>query len=156
MSMGNAEIIAVCMDQLFAVRQAFSKRFYRRLFDAMPEVQGLYVNDPKRQEMMLFAVVSMVVKGFQSGRDLRREMFEFGRIHRRSGVTEAMFPVFGTAFLETLIEFLPEFDHPGLARAWWAVYTEMYEAIVEGMRADATALPAAHRLFGYHATVDSA
>ena len=146
----NAETISICIDHLCAVRRVFTARFYQRLFEELPGAEALFIHDPKRQEMMLFAAMSMMLRGFEAGRDLRAEMFAFFRIHRRVGVREEMFPVFGAVFLEVLIEFLPDHDRPGLARAWWGVYTEIYEAIVEGMRSDAADKAAARRLFSGH------
>jgi len=147
MQANNAETVSICIDHLCAVRCLFTERFYQRLLEELPETEAMFIHDPKRQEMMLFAAMSMMLKGLETGRDLRAEMFEFGRIHRRVGVREEMFPVFGAVFLEMLIEFLPEDDHPGLATAWWGVYTEIYETIVQGMRADAADKAAARRLF---------
>ena len=147
----KAEVISTCIEDLCGVRCVFTDRFYKRLFEELPEARPMFVHDPKRQEMMLFAVVSMMLKRLEAGRDLHEEMFEFGRIHRRVGVREEMFPVFGSVFLEVLIEFLPEYDNPDLAEAWWGVYTPIYEAIIDGMRADALDKARARRLFPGHA-----
>lgn len=136
MGPSNSAVIAHCLNQLFAVRQPFAARFYRRLFEEIPEARSHFTTDMKRQEMMLFAVLSMAVKGFASGRKMHGELFEFGRVHRRAGVTEEMFPVFGAVFLEVLIEFLPDIERTELAPIWWQVYTRLYEPIVDGMRSD--------------------
>ncbi len=151
----NAATISICIEHLCAVRCRFTARFYQRLFEELPEARAMFIHDPKRQEMMLFAALSMMLKGLEAGRDLQAELFEFGRIHRRVGVREEMFPVFGAVFLDVLIEFLPQHDHRGLAKAWWAVYTEIYEAIVEGMRSDAADRAAARRLFSGHDVIQA-
>lgn len=137
MGLSNSAVIANCLNQLSAVRQPFAARFYRRLFEEMPQTRSLFTTDMKRQEMMLFAVLSMAVKGFASGRKMYGELYEFGRVHRRVGVTEEMFPVFGAVFLEVLIEFRPDIERTALAPVWWQVYTRLYEPIVDGMRVDA-------------------
>ena len=134
MPLGNAGLISACLDQLYPVKSDFSNRFYRNFFRKVPWAEALFIHDPKKQEVMLFAVMSMVARGFDSGRDMKDELNQFGRGHARLGVREEMFPVFGAVFLETLIEFLPDWDHPQLARAWWGTFTELSEQVIAGMR----------------------
>lgn len=143
----NAAVVSTCMEALFPIRHQFADRFYARLFHQMPQVRELFVHDPRRQNTMLFSVISMVLKGMDAGRNMTVEMAEFGRLHAKAGVREEQFPVFGAVFLETLIEFLPDMDHPRIAKAWWGVYTDVYEAIIEGMKAERALQATDRRVF---------
>lgn len=136
MPLSNASLLSQCFELLYPVRHEFTTRFYARLFAKLPETREMFSIDPRRREMMLFAVISMILKGVESGRDLEPEMHQFGRLHARADVQDEHFPIFGSVFLETLQDALPDWDQGQLANAWWDVYTTLYEAMAEGMAAE--------------------
>ncbi len=141
-------LVHECLEDLQTVRHAFAAEFYRRLFAALPRVRALFMNDMKHQEMMLFAIMSMLFKRMESGQKITQELIEFGQMHYRVGVREEMLPFFGSVFLDTMKDFLPARDHPQLAVAWWAVFTDISVGIIEGMRWAEAEERSAHRVFG--------
>lgn len=144
----NAAMISSCIEDLYQVRYQFADRLYDTLFKQLPQVRALFRHDRQRQHMMLFSIISMLVKGMEADRDMSGELIEFGRIHHKYGVREEQFPVFGAVFLQVMIDFLPERDHPDLAQAWWGFYTRIYEPVVEGLRAEQALQATSRRLFG--------
>lgn len=147
MPIESAGLIRACLSDLYSVRIEFSRRFYDRFFEQVPEARRLFVHNQDKQALMLYAAVAMTMRGIESGRDLDKELIEFGKRHARLGVKQEMFPIFGSTFLETLIEFLPDHDHPMIARAWWGGFTDMSTPIIAGMIAEQEAMQVDKRLF---------
>ncbi|WP_171042868.1 globin domain-containing protein [Maritimibacter alexandrii] len=143
----NAGLIRACLSDLYSVRIEFSRRFYDRFFEQVPEARRLFVHNQDKQALMLYAAVAMTMRGMESGRDLDGELIEFGKRHARLGVKQDMFPIFGSTFLETLIEYLPHHDHPKIAKAWWGGFTDMSTPIIAGMIAEQEEMMADKRLF---------
>lgn len=153
MPLNKHGLVRNCLGELYSDRVAFSARFYDKLFAQLPQVQRLFVHDRKKQELMLYSTISMTMRGMEKGRELDAELMEFGRRHARIGVREEFFPVFGAVFLETLIEFLPDWDHPQVASAWWGGYSDVCEIMVAGMRAERAEMDKGRRVFGSGAGV---
>lgn len=138
------ELVQHCMEDLYLARLEFPRRFYERLFRRAPDIEKLFSQDKNRQSLMLYAVMSMVVSCLNAGKDLSDELAKFGRLHVRAGVQEDMFPVFGQAFLDTMVEFLPHRQAEVLERAWTQTYQRIAEGVIAGMRDEATAAPLFH------------
>ncbi|MEC7763203.1 MAG: globin domain-containing protein [Pseudomonadota bacterium] len=147
MTFENAAVIRESLSQLYGVRTEFSRRFYDRFFEQVPEARRLFVHNQEKQALMLYAAIAMTTRGIESGRDLDNELIEFGKRHARLGVKQEMFPIFGSTFLETLIEYLPDSNHPRIARAWWGAFTDMSTPIIAGMIAEQEAMKLDKRLF---------
>lgn len=147
MTLTNAGLIRACLSNIYSQRVEFAHKFYERFFQQAPQAKRLFIHDAGKQELMLYAAISMTMRGLETGRNLDNELIEFGRRHARLGVKQEYFPVFGSVFLETLIEFLPEWDHPQVAKAWWGSFTDMSTPIIAGMLAEQKMMDADKRLF---------
>jgi hemoglobin-like flavoprotein len=151
MNSSNAARIRACLTELYPRRREFAARFYERFFEQAPQVRRLFVHDTDKQQLMLYAAIAMSMRALESARMLDEELVEFGSRHARVGVKEEHFPIFGSVFLETLIEFLPHHDHPDLARSWWGAFTDISTAIIAGLRAEAAVMSAERKLFAAEA-----
>lgn len=140
MTQNYTGIVHANLERLFPVRHKFAERFYDQLLLEIPELSKVLGADRKRQETMLFAMISMIVKGMDAGREMDSELMELGRMHAQAQVEEWHFPVFGSVFLDVMIEFLPTANHALLAQAWWNVYTRIYEDMFQGMADERSAL----------------
>ncbi|MAM63961.1 globin domain-containing protein [Maritimibacter sp. UBA3975] len=147
MTSQNAGLIRASLTELFPRREEFAERFYERFFEQAPQVRRMFVHDSEKQKLMLYAAIAMTMRGLESERVLHSELMAFGSRHARLGVREEHFPIFGSAFLETLIHFLPQWDHPDLARAWWGAFTDMSTPIIAGLKAEIAVMTAERKLF---------
>lgn len=128
------ELIQHCMEDLSLSRLEFPRRFYERLFRRAPEIEKLFTKDRTRQSLMLYAVMAMVVSCMRSGKDVSGELGQFGRRHARVGVREEMFPIFGQAFIDTMVEFLPHRHAEVLERAWTPTFARISTGVIAGTR----------------------
>lgn len=148
MSYFNFGYIRHCLEALFPKRVEFTHRFYERFFQLEPAAKHLFSQGAHRQGVFLYASMTMLATCLGAGRDLTDELAEFGRLHARVSVDESMFPAFGQAFLETMIEFLPDHDPHEIAAAWHPTWEKVSAALIDGIRDGRAQQRAAVRVFG--------
>lgn len=125
-------LISRLLRQLYSVQPAFSKRFYDKFFAELPRARRLFPPDPKRQELVLYATMTVLVRALENQEDLDRELIEFGRQHARIGVEEHFFGIFGNIFLDTMLEFLPELHDHTLVSAWHEAFEDISSIVMVG------------------------
>ena len=130
------ELILTCLEDLFRHRAAFARRFYDTLFELEPEAERYFSGDRCRQEQMLFAMMTMILTGLCSGRDLSDDLVTLGRLHARVGIGASFFPIFGTVFVDTMLGFLPDRRPEPIRWAWQRVWDEISAGMIAGIEAE--------------------
>ncbi len=106
-------------------------RFYRRLFELDPRLEGLFRTAPRDQGGALFSMIDLIVRTLDYQEQLLPIIYDLGRRHAAYGVTTEDYDTFRTALLDTLGEALgPEFT-PEVRDAWAAAYNFMAQVMEE-------------------------
>lgn len=79
---------------------AFVDNFYTRMFDSFPETRSLFPANLVEQKSTLLATLDSVITGIDYIEDLKDELIELGRRHKKFGINEDMY----VAFIITVVE----------------------------------------------------
>ncbi len=107
--------------------------FYRRLFEAAPQVRPLFVGDLARQGQMLISTLGVVVAQMQRWDVLAPMVEDLALRHVAYGVQADHYPVVGGA----LVAMLHDMARPALAAETEAAWAKAYAALSSSMIAAA-------------------
>jgi len=114
--------------------------FYARLFRGHPEVRSLFPFDMREQRNKLIATLATAVGCLRKPETLEPVLFELGKRHAAYGTTAEMFPLVGSALLESLADIEGEKWTPETQEAWAEIFGHIATVMKKGLAA-ATDLP---------------
>lgn len=127
--------------QIGLVKQSFARiagnsqeigfRFYQRLFEREPRLEGLFQTSPRSQGGALFSMIDLIVRTLDYQEQLIPIIYDLGRRHAAYGVTEHDYGVFRAALLDTLEKALGPAFTPEVQDAWGAAYDFMARVMEE-------------------------
>jgi len=127
--------------QIGLVKQSFARiagdsrelgfRFYQRLFEREPRLEGLFQTAPRDQGGALFSMIDLIVRTLDYQEQLIPIIYDLGRRHAAYGVTEQDYGVFRAALLDTLEKALGPAFTPEVREAWGAAYDFMARVMEE-------------------------
>ena len=111
------------------------RRFYGVLFSMAPEMRSLFPIDMSTQRARLGRALRHVVTSLDEG-DPQAFLAQLGRDHRKFGITDAHYTVFGRALLIAVSESAGAMWTPEMAVAWQRTYDEFAEVMRGAARAE--------------------
>ena len=108
---------------------ALAATFYRRLFEAEPDLRRLFADNLRPQESKLAAMLAMVVAGMDDWQALAPTLAALGRRHADLGVRPEHFPPVGAALLAALSERTDGTLDPAAADAWRRAFARITAAM---------------------------
>ena len=117
---------------------SFSDRFYGRLFESSPQVEGLFKSvGMEMQGQMVVHAIGVGIANLESPDDLKAIFADLGRRHRNYGVRSDIYSLVPNAFIETCrAAFGDKFDAE-VERDWATFFDLLTEAMQTGAeRAD--------------------
>jgi hemoglobin-like flavoprotein len=94
---GSFQTIAASAD-------AFTDRFYERLFAAAPAVRPLFPADMQAQKQKLFATLASIVENLEAGAELKNKLRELGQRHDGYGAQATHYPIVANAMLAAMAD----------------------------------------------------
>lgn len=108
-----------------------ASRFYRRLFEAHPDLKPLFDETDMLIQMRMFhSVLSLMVDRIDAKDGLLTMLENLGQHHAAHQVPPEYFVPFGEVLLSTLADLLGDDWTPEVNQAWAAFYREMVEAMI--------------------------
>ncbi|WP_067571602.1 globin domain-containing protein [Nocardia acidivorans] len=126
----NIEALQQSWGRVGAVGPEAVEYFYAHLFQAHPEVRGMFADDLSPQRERFLAGLGRIVTNVQTLGDDPSFVQQLGRQHARLGVIADHYPVAGASLLATLEHFLGEEWTPELAATWTAAYGAVVELML--------------------------
>jgi len=127
--------------QIGLVKQSFARiasdsrrigfRFYERLFELEPRLEGLFHTAPRDQGGALFSMIDLIVRTLDYQEQLVPIIYDLGRRHAAYGVNEQDYATFRRALLDTLEKALGAAFTPEVQDAWGAAYDFMARVMEE-------------------------
>lgn len=111
---------------------ALTGAFYRRLFEAAPELRALFGADPDAQERKLAAELRAIVDLLDHVGELVPRTRALGSRHVEYGARAWHYDVVGEALLNALADVLGTGLSPEVAGAWRYAYNLVAEAMQQG------------------------
>ncbi len=118
-------------DKLTARVQPASVYFYEALFREGPELRGLFRDDLAGQGMKFMTTLGMLIAALETPGAMKAEISELGDLHRRLGITPAMFVPMEEALIATLRHVLDDDLPADVETAWRLAYAALSEAMME-------------------------
>jgi hemoglobin-like flavoprotein len=107
--------------------------FYRRLFEAAPQVRPLFAGtDMKRQQAMLLAALVLLRNSLRDLDAIVPKLRAMGARHVGYGATADTYPVVGEALLGSMAELAGDAWTPRHAAAWTTAYGLVAATMIEG------------------------
>lgn len=132
---GSFDLLAPRGEELVAV-------FYRRLFEAAPQVRPLFAHtDMKRQQAMLLAALVLLRNSLRDLDAVVPKLRAMGARHVAYGATAEMYPLVGSVLLASMAELAGAAWTPQVESAWAAAYGVVADVMLQGA-AEAEALAA--------------
>lgn len=111
-------IAQLTIDRLLAEPNAFSSRFYDRVFTVAPELRQLFRGNMGMQGQMLEHMLRGIVYALGRPEHLALGLHSLGHRHVAYGVTDAHYDAIREPLLDTIGEILGADYTPPVARAW--------------------------------------
>jgi hemoglobin-like flavoprotein len=98
------------------------EKFYKRLFEANPEMARLFKGDMKEQAGHLMRMVKTVVEGLNHQQIILPAIQDLGRRHQEYGVEAEQYKVFGDLLISVVEEELGNDFNAATKKAWQKLY----------------------------------
>ena len=103
------------------------EKFYKRLFDANPEMAKLFRGDMKDQAGHLMRMVKTVVEGLNNPQIILPAIQDLGRRHQEYGVEAEQYKIFGDLLIASIEEELENDFNSATKKAWQKLYSVLAE-----------------------------
>lgn len=113
-------------------REALIESFYKRLFNAYPELQPYFANVDKvaLRRKLLLALIT-VVDSLDDNEQLYLSLQAIATTHNRNHIQREHYAIFSKILVETLADFLPDTWSEATARAWEEALEKITDMIVK-------------------------
>ncbi|MEV6768014.1 globin domain-containing protein [Nocardia sp. NPDC051030] len=118
----NTQALLASWQQVEQVGPEAVQYFYAHLFEAHPEVRGMFAEDLTEQRERFLSGLARIVTNVETLADDPSFVQGLGRHHAGLGVVEAHYPAAGASLLATLEHFLGDAWTPELKDTWTAAY----------------------------------
>lgn len=118
---------------------AVGSLFYARLFEANPELRGLFKSPVPEQSRKLVQMINYVIAKLNSLDEVMEDLQKLAQRHVRFGVKEKHYDLVGEALLWTWQKALANDWNPELENAWVACYTQLASAMIDASQEAALA-----------------
>jgi hemoglobin-like flavoprotein len=118
----QVQLVETSFELLLAEGDAAIARFYERLFEAAPEVRGMFSNDIKRQTRKFLQSLKLIVHSLSSTERAAPVLERLGDRHRVYGVEVSHYEVVGGVLIDTLEEVLGDAFTSDVREAWTSAY----------------------------------
>lgn len=115
----------------------FGTEFYRRLFEAAPDIRMMFPDDIDAQAMKLSQTLALAVAGLEDFPRLLPKLQEIGRRHASYGTEAAHYDLVGATLIDTLAATSPIWSDAD-ALAWMAVYDVVADIMLTAANAAET------------------
>jgi hemoglobin-like flavoprotein len=117
---------------ILAQRDAFSKRFYSRLFELAPELRHFFPNDLAKQRRKFFDMLVVAVEAADSPDAIEPLLEELGARHAGYGTRPAHYVVVMEALIDTLRACEGESFDDDAEGAWRAMLAALAGVMLHG------------------------
>ncbi|MEM7400583.1 MAG: globin family protein [Pseudomonadota bacterium] len=118
--------------KVLPIREAAAEMFYKRLFEAYPEVKPYFKGDMKEQGKKLMQMITLAVNGLDNLEPLIEPIKELGNKHVSYGVKAEDYDKVGASLLWTLEQGLQADFTPEIKEAWTITYTAVADVMKSG------------------------
>ena len=125
------ELVKASFAQAAEMRPALGERLYARLFDARPDLAGLFRGDRAHQAHAVLEMLDTIIGCMDVHDRVVPLVFELGRRHCAYGVRSGHYQVFGDALLGALQDELGDRFGAEERAAWLAAYGFVAEIMGE-------------------------
>lgn len=119
---GDVERVAASAGRLFASKRQFTDSFYTHLFDALPEVRGLFSDDLSQQRDMVMMVLATTLKGISKPDQLCDTMERLARKHMSMGVTSTHLDIAADALTKAAQDVLQDAISHRSVESWGRIF----------------------------------
>ncbi|MFA5405610.1 MAG: globin domain-containing protein [Ignavibacteria bacterium] len=103
------------------------EKFYKRLFEANPDISKLFKGDMKEQAGSLMRMVKTVVEGLNHPDIIIPAIQDLGRRHNEYGVEPEQYKIFGDCLISTVEEEMGNDFNSATKKAWEKLYILLAE-----------------------------
>jgi hemoglobin-like flavoprotein len=121
------KLIQYSFTTLTAKSKHVGEKFYKRLFEANPEMAGLFRGDMKEQAGHLMRMVKTVVEGLNNPQIIVPAIQDLGRRHQEYGVEAEQYKIFGDCLISAIEEELGNDFNAATKKAWQKLYNVLAE-----------------------------
>ena len=133
-------LVQTSFEKVVPIADTAAALFYGRLFETAPEVRPLFKGEIDQQGRKLMQALTMVVRSLDRLDTVMPAVTALARRHVDYGVTDAHYPVVGSALLWTLGQGLGDSFTPEVEAAWAAAYGILAGAMIAAAQAPALAV----------------
>lgn len=126
------KLIQYSFTTLTAKSKHVGEKFYKRLFDANPEMAGLFKGDMKEQAGHLMRMVKTVVEGLNNPQIILPAIQDLGRRHQEYGVEAGQYKIFGDLLISAIEDELGNDFNTATKKAW----QKLYDVLAEEMKSN--------------------
>ncbi|WP_405491456.1 globin domain-containing protein [Nocardia sp. NBC_00511] len=126
----DIEALQASWTQVGAVGPEAVEYFYNHLFEAHPEVRGMFAEDLSPQRERFLSGLARIVTNVETLAADPSFVQQLGAHHARLGVVADHYPVAGASLLATLEHFLGDGWTPELAQTWTTAYGAVAELML--------------------------
>jgi hemoglobin-like flavoprotein len=116
------KLIQYSFNTLTAKSKKAGEKFYKKLFEANPEMSKLFKGDMKEQAGALMRMVKTVVEGMNHPQIIIPAIQDLGRRHNEYGVAPEQYKIFGECLISTIEEELGNDFNAATKKAWQKLY----------------------------------
>ena len=106
------------LDYILRNAEAFSDRFYEKVFKAAPQVRGLFKNNMKAQGRLVMHMIAGIVYTLSRPEHLKMGLASLGKSHEKYGVKPEYYPVVLECLMKTIEEEMGEDYSEEIGNAW--------------------------------------
>ena len=117
--------------EALADQDMLARLFYRKLFDAAPETEGLFNADMAVQGRKLVATLSFIIDSLDDEHTLLHAAENLAIRHLDYNVSAEQYAPVGAALIETLRDLLGERFDPQTEAAWSNTYAALSQHMVQ-------------------------
>lgn len=107
--------------------QEFAEKFYARLFSAHPETRGLFGEDMKSQYQKLMDMFTVLIESLDQAHLVVNDLGALKKRHVEYGARPEHYDWVEEALLETLKEYLPQWESDDLLDLWKQLLSRVSE-----------------------------
>ena len=127
----DMELIRDDWNALAGQRAAFTRRFYKRLFERHPEYEAKFPASMDAQSERMVAMLSSVVRFADHADMVRPYLEDVGHAHRRVGIGHDDVQNFVKVFIETMAEICGDGWNERHAEAWRLAFDDLIVPLFE-------------------------
>lgn len=133
---GRGQIVRTSWERIAGQSaESLGRHFYGTLFSTAPELRDLFPVTLEVQRSRLLRALVHIVQNVDQPEELNPFLAQLGRDHRKFGVLDQHYAVFGSALVEMVEHFSGDAFTPEVRAAWW----DAYHQVAKEMRAAAAA-----------------